>query len=77
MLNIAGGTHVSVVEVLDLIRGISGRPVRVERHPRSDGDVFRTGGEASLAAELLGWKPSVSIEEGLALQWEWVRGRHG
>ena len=77
VLNIAGGTHVSVVEVLDLIRGISGRPVRVERHPRSDGDVFRTGGEASLAAELLGWKPSVSIEEGLALQWEWVRGRHG
>jgi nucleoside-diphosphate-sugar epimerase len=74
VLNIAGGTNISVNEVLDTITRLSGGRLEVRRHPASHGDVRRTGGEASRARELLGWKPRVSIDEGLALQWRWVTG---
>ena len=75
VLNVAGGTHVSVNEVLEEIAGLAGGPLDVQRLPRSDGDVTRTGGDATRAAEVLGWEPQVGITEGLARQWEWVRGR--
>jgi len=75
VLNIAGGTNVSVNEVLEEIGGLAGGSVAVRRLDRSDGDVARTGGDASRARELLGWVPTVGIREGLAKQWEWVRDR--
>jgi len=75
VLNVAGGTHVSVNEVLEEIAGLAGGPLDVRRVARCDGDVTRTGGDATRAAELLGWSPRVGIAEGLARQWEWVRGR--
>lgn len=73
VLNVAGGTNASVNEVLDLVQAISGRTVTIDRRPASDGDVRRTGGDASLAAERLRWKPAVTLEEGLRSHWEWVR----
>ena len=75
VLNIAGGTHVSVNEVLEEVAGLTGGSLDVRHVARSDGDVTRTGGDASRAAELLGWRPRTGIVEGLAQQWEWVRGR--
>ncbi|GIG28920.1 NAD-dependent epimerase/dehydratase family protein [Cellulomonas marina] len=75
VLNIAGGTNVSVLAVFDIIREVSGRPLAIDRFPKSDGDVFRTGGDATRARELLGWVPQVGIEEGLRRQWEWVEAR--
>lgn len=75
VLNVAGGTNVSVNEVLEEIGGLAGRSVDVRHLARPDGDVARTGGDASRAQELLGWEPRIGIVEGLARQWEWVRGR--
>jgi len=49
----------------------------VRRLERSDGDVARTGGDATRAREVLGWEPRVGIAEGLARQWRWVRDRLG
>jgi UDP-glucuronate 4-epimerase len=72
VLNIAGGTNVTVNEVLSVIHSVTGRRVQVERHPTVDGDAWRTGGDASAARDLLGWKPKVSVEEGLARQWEYI-----
>ncbi|MDQ2624538.1 MAG: NAD-dependent epimerase/dehydratase family protein [Actinomycetota bacterium] len=75
VLNIAGGTNVSVNEVLEEIGGLAGSPVEVRRLARSDGDVARTGGDASRAREMLGWTPRTGITDGLARQWEWARAR--
>jgi nucleoside-diphosphate-sugar epimerase len=75
VMNIAGGTNVSVNEVLEIMGRTTRRTIAVDRRPRFEGDVQRTGGDASLAGEILGWKPQVGIEEGIARQWEWVRGR--
>ena len=75
VLNISGGTNVSINEVLDIMGRTVGHRLEIDRHPRSDGDVLRTGGDSSRAATLLGWHPQVGVEEGIARQWEWVRGR--
>ena len=72
VLNLSGGSSVSVNDVLDVLSDIVGREVRVDRVDRVRGDVFRTGGSTDRARDLLGWRPEVSLEEGLRQQHEWV-----
>lgn len=75
VLNVAGGTNASINEVLDVVARLCGGRLAVQRLTRPQGDVARTGGDSSRARELLGWQPRVGLAEGLARQWEWVRGR--
>ena len=67
-VNVAGGTQISLQEVIDLIGSLANREVPVIRHESQKGDVRRTGGSTERARTLLGWEPEVSIEEGLARQ---------
>jgi UDP-glucuronate 4-epimerase len=71
--NVAGGSNVSVNEVLDTIRRISGAALNVRRIDPVPGDVWRTGGSSERIRGELGWKPKYSVEEGLRAQYEWVR----
>lgn len=73
VMNAAGGSSISVNEVLEVIRGVSGRPVRVEYLPAVSGDVRQTGGATELIRSSLGWSPRTSIEEGLQAHWEWTK----
>jgi UDP-glucuronate 4-epimerase len=75
VVNIAGGGSTSMAEVIDLIGRLNGTPVDVERRPAQSGDVARTGGSIERAEAILGWRPSVGLEEGLARQLEWHRRR--
>ncbi|GAA4865033.1 NAD-dependent epimerase/dehydratase family protein [Actinomycetospora straminea] len=74
VLNISGGSSVSLNEALAVLERVVGRELQIVRHDRTAGDVFRTGGDASRAAEVLGWRPAVTLEEGLAAQAAWMRG---
>lgn len=73
--NVAGGSSVSVAEALDLVGRLAGRAVPVDRRPAQPGDVRRTGGSTERIAAALGWKPAVSLEEGLERQVAWHRAR--
>lgn len=73
VMNVAGGSSISVNEVLEVIRDVSGRPVRVEYLPAVSGDVRQTGGATELIRSSLGWTPRTSIEEGLQAHWEWTK----
>jgi nucleoside-diphosphate-sugar epimerase len=75
VLNVAGGGATSMAEAIDVVGSLLGRRVAVVRRPASAGDVDRTGGSASLAASVLGWKPSVDLREGLAAQVDWHQDR--
>ncbi|WP_369962066.1 NAD-dependent epimerase/dehydratase family protein [Leifsonia sp. EB34] len=74
VMNLSGGSSVSVNEVLAVIGEITGATVDVRYEPTVQGDVFRTGGSSELARDALGWTPQVSLREGLQRQWDWVRG---
>jgi UDP-glucuronate 4-epimerase len=74
VMNLAGGSSVSVTEVLQTIESIVGKPLILDYRPAVKGDVTRTGGDIRLARESLDWSPRVSLATGLQEQWEWIRG---
>jgi len=73
VMNLSGGSSVSVNEVLETIADVTGKPIDVQRLDAVRGDVFQTGGDSSRARDALDWRPSVSLREGLQRQWEWIR----
>lgn len=77
VINLSGGSSVTVNEVLALIEGLVGHPLDIRYLDKVPGDVFRTGGSTELARDLLGWSPTVSIEDGLATELQWIAAIEG
>lgn len=75
VLNVAGGSHTSVNEVLEIIGDLTGSPPATEYVERAVGDVQRTGGDTTAIRSALGWIPSVSLRDGIRSQLEWVQAR--
>ena len=75
-INLGSGREISIGDLVELIAGLLGRPVEIETESqriRPEGsEVERLLADASLAAELLGWRPKVSLEEGLGLTIDWL-----
>ena len=63
--NIAGGSPVSVNRVAALLGEIIGNPVEKRFEPRRPGDIRDSWADLSAAREVLGYDPTVSLEEGL------------
>ena len=75
VLNVAGGGSVTLNRVIEIVGEVVGAPVPVQEMSSQAGDVQRTGGAIDEAERVMGWRPRISVEEGLALQGEWHRGR--
>lgn len=73
IVNVAGGTPVSVKDALGIIERLVDRPLRLEYGPKAKGDPDRTGGSTAHIHDLTGWAPQWTLEDGLAEQVEWVR----
>lgn len=74
VINLSGGSSVTVNQVLSKIAEITGKDVQVQHLDKVAGDVFRTGGSTELAKELLDWQPSIDIDAGLRSEYEWMKG---
>jgi nucleoside-diphosphate-sugar epimerase len=72
--NIGGGSRVSVNDVLQMIRRVSGRQPLVTVDESQKGDMRHTWAETWLARTDLGFVPSVELEEGLAAEYQWLTG---
>ena len=70
--NIGGGARVSLREVFDLIARVSGRKVTIDHQAPQKGDMRDTYADTSRAQADLGFKPSVTLEEGLRNMWQWM-----
>ena len=73
VLNVAGGSHVSVNEVIQIFEELSDAELSVRRVEAIAGDVGRTGGDTSAIRSALGWEPGVTLREGIANQYRWAR----
>lgn len=76
VMNVAGGSHAEMLEVIERVGALAGRPVALERLEAQAGDVDRTEASTERARALLGWQPSRSLDEGLAAMVAWGRARH-
>lgn len=70
--NIGGGSRVSMNEVLGLIQKVTGKTVKVQREPEQKGDMRHTYADTSAARRDLGFRPRVSLENGLDQQYRWL-----
>jgi nucleoside-diphosphate-sugar epimerase len=73
IFNLGGGELITVIEVIRKLERIAGKPAKIEYHPPRKGDQLATGADVSKLTRHIGWKPTTSIEEGLARQVEWQR----
>jgi UDP-glucose 4-epimerase len=73
--NIGGGARVSLREVFDLIARVSGRTVTIDQQGPQKGDMRDTYADTSRAQADLGFKPSVTLEEGLRAMWHWMEAK--
>jgi UDP-glucose 4-epimerase len=73
--NIGGGSRVSLTGALELLASIAERPLDVRRQKRESGDVLHTGADIARARDALGFDPTMTLEEGLRAELEWVRAR--
>ena len=71
VINLGGGSRVSVNRVLDTLEDISRLKPRRLYMPAAPGDPRHTGASINLAREKLGWEPRVPLRDGLTRQWAW------
>lgn len=71
--NIAGGQERKINEALAIIGELAGRELKIDRRPAARGDQSRTWGDSSKAKSALRLTSSVTLEEGLARQFDWQR----
>ncbi len=74
VFNIGGGSRVSVNYVLDVLQRLSGLQARRHYIENQKGDVRDTHADTTRARDALGFRPSVTIEEGLRAELEWLQG---
>ena len=71
--NVGGGSRVTVNHVFEIIGRLAGRPVAIEQQPPQKGDMRDTYADTTRAATDLGFAPSVTLEQGLAAEYAWLR----
>jgi nucleoside-diphosphate-sugar epimerase len=76
-VNLAGGSEITLNELIEMVGDLAGSAVKVEEHPKSPGDAFRNGGATDRARALLGWEPRTPLREGVAAQLAWHAARRG
>jgi nucleoside-diphosphate-sugar epimerase len=72
--NVGGGERISINDVLTLVGEVTARPVSVTREESQRGDMRDTLADTSAARHDLGFRSTVTLREGLALEWAWIRG---
>jgi UDP-glucose 4-epimerase len=74
VFNISSGKGVTLNDLLSRIETTLGTPVKKEYQPGRPYDVPISVLDNSLASEELDWSPKVSLEQGLKLTAEWMKG---
>ncbi len=76
-INLGTGREISIGGLVEMVGEILGVPVETEVEKtrlRPEGsEVERLLSDNRLAAEVLGWRPRISLEEGLGRTIEWIR----
>jgi len=75
VFNIGTGIETSVLELYDGCRRVAGSSLEAEQAPARLGELQRSVLDVALAERELGWRPEVSLDDGLRRTWEWIQAR--
>jgi nucleoside-diphosphate-sugar epimerase len=73
VFNVAGGSRVTVNQVIHTLEELVGRLAQIERVPDQPGDQRHTWADTSAARVVLNYRPQVQLRDGLAAQITWMR----
>lgn len=71
--NIAGGSRITVNDCIEVLEEITGKNAIVRNTEAQKGDVKHTYADTSRAAKDLGYKPKISLKEGLEKEVAWLK----
>ncbi|MCA3871619.1 MAG: UDP-glucose 4-epimerase GalE, partial [Burkholderia sp.] len=74
VVNLGTGQGYSVLEVVRAFEKASGRPVPYELVARRPGDIGECYANPQAAADIIGWRAALGIEEMCADHWRWQEG---
>ncbi len=77
VINLGNNRPVKLNYVISLIEQYLGKKARIEYYPPHPADVPATMADINKAMRILGWKPTVRIEEGLKRAVEWYLENRG
>lgn len=77
VVNAAGGSSVSVTELIALVEESTGSRINLDREHSEPGDVRQTGGSIERAKSMLGWEPRFPLRDGITCQVAWHRDQDG
>jgi nucleoside-diphosphate-sugar epimerase len=77
VFNIAGGSRVHLREVIQTMETLTGKQAHIHYEPPARGDVRDTFADTSRAHRILGYKPRVSLREGLEAEVAFLRKLYG
>jgi len=72
--NLGGGSRTSVNEVIQTLQEITGKPISFRFGEKQKGDMRDTFASTERAYAELGYRPAVSLKEGLLREYEWLQG---
>jgi UDP-glucose 4-epimerase len=75
--NIGNGQGFSVLEVIESVRRVTGKPIAVEEHERRPGDPAVLVASSEKIKRELGWQPQYAqLDDIVASAWEWHQSRY-
>jgi len=74
-INVGTGIETDVNRLYALLADAAGTARPAKHAPAKPGEQMRSSVDPSRAAEVLGWRPTVVLEEGLRRTVDWFRGR--
>ena len=75
MVNVGAGQRTSLLDLVRLVSEVTGRPVETSHQPPRSGDVRDSLASLARAREVLGYEASVTLADGIARLWAWLRER--
>ena len=71
--NLGGGNRKKLFDVFPILEKVCKKEFRLQSQAQQKGDVTDTCADIRKAREHLGFSPKTSLEEGLELEWKWIR----
>lgn len=72
-INIGSDRSVSINQLTDIIIKISGKSITKTHNPSAPQGVRGRNADITLAREVLGWEPRITLEEGLEKTYTWIK----
>jgi UDP-glucuronate 4-epimerase len=74
IINLGESETTTLSQLVELIGGALGKEPELNRLPMQPGDVRRTFADITRARELLDYRPTTSVEDGIPRFVEWMQG---